>query len=128
MKYRTWEKAGIAPSLLGFGCMRFPLREDGTIDKEQTEKMLDLAMEEGVTYIDTAYPYLNGQSEVFMGEYLKKYERETKETGYTIIPIRLYINEKGLAKLEIAIAKGKKAYDEFKRTCAWMDEIFNALF
>lgn len=77
MKYRTWEKAGIAPSLLGFGCMRFPLREDGTIDKEQTEKMLDLAMEEGVTYIDTAYPYLNGQSEVFMGEYLKKYERES---------------------------------------------------
>ena len=43
---------------------------------------------------------------------LKKYERETKETGYTIIPIRLYINEKGLAKLEIAIAKGKKAYDK----------------
>ena len=39
-------------------------------------------------------------------------ERETKETGYTIIPIRLYINEKGLAKLEIAIAKGKKAYDK----------------
>lgn len=43
---------------------------------------------------------------------LKKYERETKETGYTIIPIRLYVNEKGLAKLEIAIAKGKKAYDK----------------
>lgn len=43
---------------------------------------------------------------------LKKYERETKETGYTIIPIRLYVNEKGLAKLEIALAKGKKAYDK----------------
>lgn len=43
---------------------------------------------------------------------LKKYERETKETGYTIIPIRLYVNENGLAKLEIALAKGKKAYDK----------------
>ena len=43
---------------------------------------------------------------------LKKYERETKETGYTIIAIRLYVNEKGLAKLEIALAKGKKAYDK----------------
>ena len=43
---------------------------------------------------------------------LKKYERETKEIGYTIIPIRLYVNEKGLAKLEIALAKGKKAYDK----------------
>ena len=43
---------------------------------------------------------------------LKKYERETKETGNTIIPIRLKKKKKGLAKLEIALAKGKKAYDK----------------
>lgn len=43
---------------------------------------------------------------------LRKFEKETKETGYTIIPTRLYINEKGLAKLEIALAKGKKSYDK----------------
>lgn len=43
---------------------------------------------------------------------LRKYERATRETGYTIIPTRLFINENGLAKLEIALARGKKAYDK----------------
>jgi SsrA-binding protein len=36
----------------------------------------------------------------------------TREKGFTIIPIRLFINEKGLAKLVIAVAKGKKEYDK----------------
>lgn len=43
---------------------------------------------------------------------LKKLERSTKETGFTIVPSRMYINEKGLAKLVIALAKGKKQYDK----------------
>ncbi len=42
---------------------------------------------------------------------LGKLERGTKETGLTIVPVRLFINEKGLAKLVIALAKGKKQYD-----------------
>ena len=36
----------------------------------------------------------------------------TKETGFTIVPIKLFINEKGLAKLEIGVARGKKSYDK----------------
>ena len=43
---------------------------------------------------------------------LKKYETKTKERGFTIIPLRLFINENGLAKLDIALAKGKKQYDK----------------
>ena len=43
---------------------------------------------------------------------LRKLERGTRETGFTIVPTRLYINEKGLAKLVIALAKGKKQYDK----------------
>jgi len=43
---------------------------------------------------------------------LRKLERLTKETGFTIIPTRLFINEKGLAKLVIHTAKGKKEYDK----------------
>ena len=43
---------------------------------------------------------------------LRKLTRATKETGFTIVPIRLFINEKGLAKLVIAVAKGKKQYDK----------------
>jgi SsrA-binding protein len=43
---------------------------------------------------------------------LKKIDAESKNTGFTIVPVRLFINEKGLAKLVIAIAKGKKEYDK----------------
>ncbi|GHT04381.1 SsrA-binding protein [Bacteroidia bacterium] len=43
---------------------------------------------------------------------LKKIEQLAKNTGFTIVPTRLFINEKGLAKIVIAVAKGKKAYDK----------------
>jgi SsrA-binding protein len=43
---------------------------------------------------------------------LRKIERKVKETGLTIIAIKVFINERGLAKAEIAIAKGKKEYDK----------------
>ena len=43
---------------------------------------------------------------------LQKLCRQTKETGFTIVPTKLFINSKGLAKVEIAVAKGKKAYDK----------------
>ena len=43
---------------------------------------------------------------------LKKMEKKAKESGFTIVPIRLFINDRGLAKLEIALAKGKKVYDK----------------
>jgi SsrA-binding protein len=43
---------------------------------------------------------------------LRKLMRYVKEPGFTIIPTRLFINEKGLAKLNIAVARGKKQYDK----------------
>jgi len=43
---------------------------------------------------------------------LKKLEKEVKNTGLTIVPLRLFINDKGFAKLEIFLAKGKKLYDK----------------
>jgi len=43
---------------------------------------------------------------------LRKLTRLTKETGFTIVPTKMFINEKGLAKLDIAVAKGKKTYDK----------------
>lgn len=76
MEYRQIDKMNIAPSLLGFGCMRFPKNEDGTINEAEAEKMMDYAIKNGVTYIDTAYPYHNGDSEPFVGRVLKKYNRE----------------------------------------------------
>ena len=43
---------------------------------------------------------------------LKKLEKEVKNSGLTIVPLRLFITENGFAKLDIALAKGKKLYDK----------------
>ncbi|MDO5968856.1 SsrA-binding protein SmpB [Flavivirga aquimarina] len=43
---------------------------------------------------------------------LKKLNKEVQNTGLTIIPLRLFINDKGYAKMDIALAKGKKLYDK----------------
>ncbi|MCT4673335.1 MAG: SsrA-binding protein [Prolixibacteraceae bacterium] len=43
---------------------------------------------------------------------IRKWERKIKENGLTIIPLRLFINDRGLAKMEIGLAKGKKNYDK----------------
>lgn len=77
MEKRKLDKLGIETSLLGFGCMRFPTTQDGKIDEVRAEKMLDTAIAAGVNYIDTAYPYHNGESEPFVGKVLKKYDRNS---------------------------------------------------
>lgn len=65
-------------SKLGFGCMRLPLQADGkTIDAAKSIAMLKHAYENGVNYFDTAWGYLDGQSEPFMGKVLKNFPRDT---------------------------------------------------
>ena len=65
-------------SLLGFGCMRLPLLSDGvTIDEQQVAQMTAYAIEHGVNYFDTAYPYHQGNSERVIGKVLKNYPRES---------------------------------------------------
>ena len=76
MENRKFENLGAEASLLGFGCMRFPMK-DGKIDEVESEKLLDRAMAAGVNYYDTAYPYHDGESEPFVGRALKKYDRES---------------------------------------------------
>jgi len=63
-------------SRLGFGCMRFAKNEAGEIDQERVNAMFDAAIAGGVNYFDTAYPYLDGKSELAMAEALKKYPRD----------------------------------------------------
>ena len=77
MEKRNLGNLGIDVSLLGFGCMRFPTTKQGKIDEAEAEKMLDYAISKGVNYIDTAYPYHNGESEPFVGKVLKKYPRDS---------------------------------------------------
>ncbi len=77
MERRKLEKLNIETSILGFGCMRFPLNVDGTIDRVKSALMLERAREGGVNYYDTAYVYHNEESEKFLGEFLKRWQRDT---------------------------------------------------
>lgn len=77
MYSRKFEKLKISPSILGFGCMRLPISADGTIDEVKAKEMIELAMANGVTYIDTAYPYHDGHSEPFLGKVLKSHPRDS---------------------------------------------------
>ncbi len=83
---------GLKLSRLGFGAMRLPLipgDADGRVDEVLVEEMTRYAMEHGVNYYDTAYPYHGGQSERVMGRVLGKYPRDsyylaTKYPGHQI--------------------------------------------
>lgn len=69
---------GLKLSRLGFGCMRFAMDPTtGEIDQKKVNDMFDLAISRGVNYFDTAYPYLDGKSELAMTEALRKYPRES---------------------------------------------------
>ncbi|NTU75942.1 MAG: aldo/keto reductase, partial [Anaerolineaceae bacterium] len=72
MNYRHFGQLDWQPSALGFGCMRFPLQKDTEIiDEPQATRMLRDGIDQGINYIDTAYPYHNGQSEPFVGRALQ---------------------------------------------------------
>ena len=61
--------------LLGFGCMRLPMRGE-EVDMNELEKMVEYAMQHGANYFDTAYMYVDGKSETAMGKVLSNYKRE----------------------------------------------------
>lgn len=77
MEYRKLDKLGINISLLGFGCMRLPLDKESKIDYKRAEQMVDTAYRGGVNYFDTAYIYHSGDSELFIGKALEKYDRDS---------------------------------------------------
>lgn len=79
MQYRKFERSGVKASVLGFGCMRLPVQagvEGDPIDRPEAIRMIRKAIDSGVTYVDTAYGYHNGDSENLVGEALQDGYRE----------------------------------------------------
>ncbi|MBN2426696.1 MAG: aldo/keto reductase, partial [Deltaproteobacteria bacterium] len=75
MLYRKVPKNGDELSILGFGCMRLPV-QDGKIDEPRAVRQIRSAIDRGVNYVDTAWPYHGGESEPLVAKALKDGYRE----------------------------------------------------
>ncbi|MBN1429727.1 MAG: aldo/keto reductase [Anaerolineae bacterium] len=110
MQYRRFGKLDWQPSALGFGCMRLPTTgTPADIDEPEAMRMVHHAIEQGVNYVDTAYPYHGGNSESFLGRALKAGNYREKVRIASKLPCWLvetasdfdkYLNEQ-LSKIQI---------------------------
>lgn len=76
MLYRSFGRTGRQLSILGYGCMRFPTYGNGKVKQKEAIEMLRYGIDNGINYIDTAYPYHDGMSEVIVGKALSDGYRE----------------------------------------------------
>ncbi len=76
MTCRVNPKTGQRVSILGYGCMRWPTDENGDIDQEQVNRLVDFAIAHGVNYFDTSPAYCKGMSERATGIALSRHPRD----------------------------------------------------
>ena len=90
MECRKFGNTGLTPSILGFGMMRLPKNEDGSINEQWAIETLRKAIDNGLTYVDTAYAYKD--SERVTGLCLRDGYRE-KVTLATKLPVWMVNNQ-----------------------------------
>ena len=101
MTYRTSPTTGDRVSLLGYGCMRWPLKQgsDGKdqIDQEAVNRLVDYAIEHGVNYFDTSPVYVQGMSEKATGIALARHPRNSYYLATKLSNFQNYTRENSLA-------------------------------
>lgn len=96
MEYREFGKTRLKPSILGFGMMRLPKNEDGTLNEQWAIETLRGAIDNGLTYVDTAYAYKD--SERVTGLCLQDGYRE-KVTLATKLPVWMVNNQENFDRV-----------------------------
>jgi len=89
MRYRTMPKNNDELSILGFGCMRLPVTQDGQVDEPRAIQQIRYSIDKGINYLDTAWPYHAGESEKILGRaladgYRQKVKIATKLPSWAI--------------------------------------------
>jgi hypothetical protein len=99
VKYRNFGRLGWKVSALGFGVMRLPVinGDASKIDESEALRMIRYAVDHGVNYLDTAYPYHRGNSEIVVGKALQDGYREKTRLA-TKMPTWLINSQKDMNK------------------------------
>lgn len=109
---RKNNKNGDELSILGFGCMRFPMK-GSSIDEERSIELLRDAVDKGVNYFDTAYFYNNGRSESLLGEALLGGYREKVKIATKLPPFMVNKLDSAKKILETQLSKLKTEYIDY---------------
>ncbi len=115
MKYRTMGKLNIRSSAFGLGCMRFngAASGDSVIDEQKAISLIRRAVDGGVTYLDTAYVYLDKTSEIVLGKALRDGYRERVTIATKVPPDAVHNRAEMEALLEEELKKLQTDYVDF---------------
>lgn len=105
MLYRKIPKTGDELSILGFGCMRLPVHRSGQIDEPRATRQIRQAIDQGVNYLDTAWPYHAGESENVLGRALAEGYREKVNLATKLPSWMIHCREDMDAYLNVQLEK-----------------------
>ena len=117
MAYRVNPRNGDKVSLLGFGCMRWPMKKDAfgkdVMDQEAVNEMVDYAIAHGVNYFDTSPAYLQGLSERAAGEALSRHPRNSYYIATKLSNFRNFSKKASIKMYEDSFTEMRTDYFDY---------------
>lgn len=116
MTYRTNKTNGDKISILGYGCMRWPVTKEGekeAIDQDMVSKLVDYAIANGVNYFDAAPVYLQGECEKATAEALSKYKRDSYFIATKLSNFNDYSRDSGIAMYRKSLKNFRTEYIDY---------------